>query len=96
MLVACVSKIEGRPIPAPQRAFGRTPVFRRAMVGALRGMSRVGGRAMPKSLTPLARTLRRNATRSERRLWQGLRREQVAGFRFRRQVMRLHRRPRLP
>ncbi|HKI15073.1 MAG TPA: DUF559 domain-containing protein [Roseiarcus sp.] len=42
---------------------------------------------MPKSLTPLARTLRRNATRSERRLWQGLRREQVAGFRFRRQVI---------
>ena len=42
---------------------------------------------MPKSLTPLARTLRRNATRAERRLWQGLRREQVAGFRFRRQVI---------
>ncbi len=42
---------------------------------------------MPKSSTPLARTLRRNATRSERRLWQGLRREQVAGFRFRRQVI---------
>ena len=41
---------------------------------------------MPKSLTPLARTLRRNATGAERRLWQGLRREQVAGFRFRRQV----------
>src|SRR5208282_4262551 len=74
MLAACVSKIEGRPIPA-------------LPWGALRGMSRVGGRAMPKSLTPLARTLRRNATRSERRLWQGLRREQVAGFRFRRQVI---------
>ena len=42
---------------------------------------------MPRSLTPLARTLRRNATRAERRLWQGLRREQVAGFRFRRQVI---------
>ena len=42
---------------------------------------------MPKSLTPLARTLCRNATRAERRLWQGLRREQVAGFRFRRQVI---------
>ncbi len=42
---------------------------------------------MPRSLTPLARTLRRNATRTERRLWQGLRREQVAGFRFRRQVI---------
>ena len=37
----------------------------------LRGRDRVGGRAMPKSLTPLARTLRRNATRAERRLWQG-------------------------
>jgi very-short-patch-repair endonuclease len=53
----------------------------------LRGRARVGGRAMPRSLTPLARTLRRNATRAERRLWQGLRREQVAGFRFRRQVI---------
>ncbi len=42
---------------------------------------------MPRSLTALARTLRRNATRAERRLWQGLRREQVAGFRFRRQVI---------
>ena len=42
---------------------------------------------MPKSLMPLARTRRRNATRAERRLWQGLRREQVAGFRFRRQVI---------
>jgi very-short-patch-repair endonuclease len=31
--------------------------------------------------------MRRNATRAERRLWQGLRREQVAGFRFRRQVI---------
>jgi very-short-patch-repair endonuclease len=42
---------------------------------------------MPKSLTPLARTLRRNATGAERRLWQRLRREQVGGFRFRRQVI---------
>ena len=42
---------------------------------------------MPKSLTSLARALRRNATGAERRLWQGLRREQVAGFRFRRQVI---------
>jgi len=38
-------------------------------------------------LTTLAKTLRRNATSAERRLWQGLRREQVAGFRFRRQVI---------
>ena len=41
---------------------------------------------MPKRLRPLARTLRRDATRAKRRLWQGLRREQVAGFRFPRQV----------
>jgi very-short-patch-repair endonuclease len=41
---------------------------------------------MPSPLTPVARSLRRNATSVERRLWQGLRREQVAGFRFRRQV----------
>jgi very-short-patch-repair endonuclease len=40
---------------------------------------------MPKQLTTVARSLRRNATSAERRLWQGLRREQVAGFRFRRQ-----------
>jgi very-short-patch-repair endonuclease len=42
---------------------------------------------MPKSLTSAARALRRNATSAERRLWQGLRRQQVAGFRFRRQVV---------
>jgi very-short-patch-repair endonuclease len=42
---------------------------------------------MPKQLTTLARSLRRNATSAERRLWQGLRREQVTGFRFRRQVI---------
>ena len=37
-------------------------------------------------LTPLARALRNNATAAERRLWRALRREQVLGFRFRRQV----------
>ena len=49
---------------------------------------------MPRSLTPLARTLRREASGAERRLWQGLRRKQVGGFRFRRQAhsRRLHRR----
>jgi very-short-patch-repair endonuclease len=41
---------------------------------------------MPTRLASLARELRRNATSSERRLWQGLRRREVAGFRFRRQV----------
>ena len=35
----------------------------------------------------MARSLRRNATNAERRLWQGLRRKQVADFRFRRQVI---------
>jgi very-short-patch-repair endonuclease len=39
------------------------------------------------TLTPVARSLRRNATSAERRLWQGLRREQLAGFRFRQQVI---------
>jgi very-short-patch-repair endonuclease len=38
-------------------------------------------------LTPLARSLRSGATTTERRLWQGLRRRQVEGFRFRRQVI---------
>jgi very-short-patch-repair endonuclease len=42
---------------------------------------------VPKTLTPVARSLRRNSTNAERRLWQGLRRKQVAGFRFRRQVV---------
>ncbi len=41
---------------------------------------------MPSRSVPLARRLRRNATAAERRLWQGLRRKEVAGFRFRRQV----------
>jgi very-short-patch-repair endonuclease len=47
----------------------------------------VGGRAMPNQLRTFAKDLRRNATSAERRLWQGLRREQVGGFRFRRQVI---------
>jgi very-short-patch-repair endonuclease len=42
---------------------------------------------MPKGLRPLARCLRRNATNAERRLWEGLRSKQLAGFRFRRQVI---------
>ena len=47
----------------------------------------MGGRAIPNGLRTFARSLRRNATSAERRLWQSLRREQVAGFRFRRQVI---------
>jgi very-short-patch-repair endonuclease len=38
-------------------------------------------------LSPLARSLRSNATSAEQRLWQGLRRKQIAGFRFRSQVV---------
>ena len=53
----------------------------------LRGRVRVGGRAVPNRLTTLARSLRANATSAERRLWQGLRRKHIAGFRFRRQVI---------
>jgi very-short-patch-repair endonuclease len=41
---------------------------------------------MPSNLTPIARKLRRNATSAERRLWAHIRREQVGGFKFRRQV----------
>ncbi len=41
---------------------------------------------MPNRLTPVARSLRRISTNAERRLWEGLRRSQVASFRFRRQV----------
>jgi very-short-patch-repair endonuclease len=43
----------------------------------------MGGRAMPARLASIARSLRRNATSAERRLWQGLRRKEVGGFRFR-------------
>jgi very-short-patch-repair endonuclease len=50
------------------------------------GKDRMGGRAMPARLASLGRSLRRNATNAERRLWQRLRRKEVAGFRFRRQV----------
>jgi very-short-patch-repair endonuclease len=42
---------------------------------------------MPDRLLPLARSLRSRSTSAERRLWQGLRREQIDGFRFRRQVI---------
>jgi very-short-patch-repair endonuclease len=42
---------------------------------------------MPRRLRPIARSLRHHATNAERRLWEGLRRKQVAGFRFRRQVI---------
>ncbi len=38
------------------------------------------------SLLSHARALRRDATPAERRLWQGLRRHQVGGLKFRRQV----------
>ena len=41
---------------------------------------------MPSRLASLARGLRRNATNAERRLWQGLRRNEMGGFRFRRQI----------
>jgi very-short-patch-repair endonuclease len=63
------------PRPAPARARG---------AGSCGG--RLGGQAMLR-LTRLARSLRRGATAAERRLWQGLRRKQVEGFRFRRQVI---------
>ena len=35
----------------------------------------------------MARILGRDATNAERRLWEGLRRKQIAGFRFRRRVV---------
>src|SRR5579871_5072824 len=58
----------------------------RAFLFPLWGKDRMGGRAMPTRLASLARSLRRNSTNAERRLWQGLRRKEVGGFRFRRQV----------
>ena len=42
---------------------------------------------MPNRLKPIARKLRTSATSAERCLWNGVRREQIGGFRFRRQVI---------
>ena len=42
---------------------------------------------MPERLGPVSRSLRRDATNVKRRLWDGLRRKQIGGFRFRRQVI---------
>ncbi len=41
---------------------------------------------MPHRLLPLAQSLRSHATSAERQLWSALRREQIEGFKFRRQV----------
>jgi very-short-patch-repair endonuclease len=42
---------------------------------------------MPNRLKPIAVKLRTNATGAERLLWNGIRRKQSGGFRFRRQVI---------
>ena len=42
---------------------------------------------MPADLTALARRMRSGATSAERVLWRELRNRQIAGFRFRRQVV---------
>jgi very-short-patch-repair endonuclease len=42
---------------------------------------------MLRKLTPIARKLRLDATAAERRLWSAIRREQIGGFKFRRQVI---------
>lgn len=39
------------------------------------------------SLKELARNLRKNSTDAERKLWQYLRKKQISGFKFRRQVV---------
>ena len=41
---------------------------------------------MPHRLTPIAQRLRRDATRAERILWRAINRDQMEGFKFRRQV----------
>ena len=41
---------------------------------------------MPHRLTPIARKLRKEATPAERVLWRAINRNQIEGFRFRRQV----------
>jgi very-short-patch-repair endonuclease len=51
----------------------------------LAGGGRGEGASRATLLSP-ARALRRDATPAERRLWQGLRRHQVGGLKFRRQV----------
>ena len=52
----------------------------------LAGEGQDGGSRHAGETASIARSLRRNATSAERRLWQGLRRKEVGGFRFRRQV----------
>jgi very-short-patch-repair endonuclease len=47
----------------------------------------VGVARHTRSIKNCCKRLRRNATSAERRLWEGLRRQQVGGFRFRRQVI---------
>jgi very-short-patch-repair endonuclease len=42
---------------------------------------------MPKQLALIARTLRNGATDAERRFWYGVKRQQIGGFKFRRQVV---------
>ena len=42
---------------------------------------------MPHRLTPVARKLRGEARAAERKLWGRIRREQIGGFKFRRQVV---------
>ena len=44
------------------------------------------GEAAAQTLLPYARDMRSAPTRAERRLWQGLRKHQVAGLKFRRQM----------
>ena len=91
------TKFPARPNTGTTRALiqrGRRSGFRQVQgsspgIGVpspLVGEGQDGGRAMPGRSASLARSLRRNATSAERRLWQGLRRKEVGGFRFRRQV----------
>jgi very-short-patch-repair endonuclease len=42
---------------------------------------------VPHKLTAIARKLRKGATDAERRFWYGVRRQQIGGFKFRRQVV---------
>ena len=53
----------------------------------MRGRAREGGRTTLGRLTPVARKLRNDATAAERKLWNRIRREQIGGFKFRRQAV---------
>ncbi len=78
--------LESRPTAA-WRVVTPVDVGGDAIPSPLVGEGQGGGSRVPERLKSIARQLRTNATSAERRLWNGVRRQQIGGFRFRRQVI---------